>query len=173
MTPSLRKRSTRTRGRCLRFERRSARHRATLRRAARVVVCAVLSAFMIAACSFPARAGSVWTRLELVENTAEGPAFDRCQIEATLEKSQTARWRVFYGEARADANSGWSAIRSSSGCAQAGTEHAATTWTLRGSPYFLVDIVVGQASVSGHEVLIEAAFSVQSLTGFAQGGAPA
>jgi len=152
----------------------SPRHRGTLRRAARVVVwTVVLSALLIAASSSPARAAPVWTHLELVENTAEGPAFDRCQIEATLEKSQTARWRVFYGEARADANSGWSAIRSSSGCAQAGTEHAATTWTLRGSPYFLVDIVVGQASVSDREVLIEAAFSVQRLTGFAQGGAPA
>jgi formylglycine-generating enzyme required for sulfatase activity len=127
---------------------------------------------MIAARSVPARAATVRTRLELVENTAEGPAFDRCQIEATLEKGQTARWRVFYGEARADSNSGWSAIRSSSGCAQLGTGHAATTWTLRGSPYFLVDVALGQAGVSGREVLIEAAFSVQRLTGFAQDGTP-
>jgi formylglycine-generating enzyme required for sulfatase activity len=132
-----------------------------------------LAAFMIAGRSIQARAAPVWTRLELVENTAEGPAFDRCQIEAALEKGQTARWRVFYGEARADPNSGWSAIRSSSGCVQAGTEHAARTWTLRGSPYFLVDVAVGQFSVLGREVVIEAAFSVQSLTGFAQGGAPA
>jgi formylglycine-generating enzyme required for sulfatase activity len=128
---------------------------------------------MIAASSVPARAAPVWTRLELVENTAEGPAFDRCQIEATLEKGHTARWRVFYGEARADSDSGWSAIRSSSRCTQVGSEHAATTWTLRGSPYFLVDVALGQASVSGREVLIEAAFSIQRLTGFAQGEAPA
>ncbi len=152
----------------------SARHRSTPGRAARVFVWAFsLPAFMIAASGVLARAAPVWTRLELVENTAEGPAFDRCQIEATLEKGQAARWRVFYGEARADADSGWSAIRSSSGCAQVGSEDAATTWTLRGSPYFLVDVAQGQASVSGREVLIEAVFSVQRLTGFAQSGAPA
>ena len=120
-----------------------------------------------------AAAPRAWVRLDLVENTAEGPAFDRCQIEATLERGQTARWRLFYGEARADANSGWSAIRSSSGCAQVGSEHAAATWTLRGSPYFLVDVALGPASVSGREVVIEAAFSVQRLTGFEQEGAPA
>ena len=152
----------------------SARHRATPGRAARVLAWAVVvPAFMIAAHSAQARAAPVWTRLELVENTAEGPAFDRCQIEATLERGQTARWRFFYGEARADPSSGWSAIRSSSGCAQIGTEGVATTWTLRGSPYFFVDVAVGQASDSGREVLIEAAISVQRLTGFAQGGAPA
>lgn len=120
----------------------------------------------------PAAAPPIWVRVELVENTAEGPAYDRCQIEAALGRGQTARWRLFYGEARADSNFGWSAIRSSSGCAQAALEHAATTWALRGSPHFLVDVALGPASVSGREVLIEAAFSVQRLTGFAQGGAP-
>ena len=64
-----------------------ARHRATPGRAARVCVWAVaLAAFTMAARTVPARAAPVWTRLELVENTAEGPAFDRCQIEVTLEK---------------------------------------------------------------------------------------
>jgi len=118
-------------------------------------------------------AGPVWVRLELVENTAEGPAFDRCGIEATLGKGATARWRLFYGEVRVDSSSGWSALRSSSGCAEAGTGRVATTWTLRGSPYFLVDVTAGKASLSGREVLFDAAFSVQRLTGFEQGGAPA
>jgi len=132
-----------------------------------------MSALVIAGHSVPALAATVWTRLEFVENTAEGTAFDRCQIEAALKKGETASWRLFYGEVRGDPNSGWSAIRSSSGCAQVETAHAATTWTVRGSPYFLVDVALGPASVSGREVLIEAAFSVQRLTGFAQGGAPA
>jgi formylglycine-generating enzyme required for sulfatase activity len=123
--------------------------------------------------AFPAAAPPVWTRLELVENTAEGPAYDRCQIEGTLGKGETARWRLFYGEARADSSSGWSAIRSSSGCAEVRSEHAGATWPLRGSPYFLVDVALGPASVSGREVLIEAAFAVQRLTGFGQGDAPA
>ncbi len=152
----------------------SSRHRATPPRSARAFVWAVVvSSFMIAACSVAARSAPVWTRLELVENTAEGPAFDRCQIEDSLNSSQTARWRLFYGEARSDSGSGWSAIRSSSGCAQAGAENAAMTSTLRGSPYFLVDVAAGQASVSGREVLIEAEFSIQKLAGFDQGGAPA
>jgi sulfatase modifying factor 1 len=128
---------------------------------------------MIATPRVQAGAAPVWTRLDLVENTAEGSAFDRCRIEATLETGEAARWRLFYGEARGDPISGWSAIRSGSGCAQVGSERAETAWTLRGSPYFLVDVVVGKASVSGREVLVEAAFSIQRLTGFAQGGAPA
>ncbi len=146
-------------------------------RGVRGLVWAVaLLAILMAARVFPVRAAAgdspVWARLELVENTAEGPAFDRCQIEASLERGRTTRWRVFYGEARADSNSGWAAIRSGSGCAPAGSEGAAATWTLRGSPYFLVDVVLGQTTVSGGEVLIEAAFAVQRLTGFANGGAP-
>ena len=140
--------------------------------AQRFVRAVSLAAVTIAVPGAPVRAAPVWTRLELVENTAEGPAFDRCQIEATLEKGQTARWRVYFGEARVDAKSGWSAIRPSSGCAPAPAGQAAT-WTLRGSPYFLVDVAVGPASVAGREVLIEAAFSTQRLTGFAEGGAPA
>ncbi len=158
----------------LTVSRGSARHRAKPGLAARVFVQAIsLPAFMLAAGSVPAVAAPVRTRLDLVENTAEGPTYDRCQIEATLERGQTAHWRAFYGAARAASDSGWSAIRSSSGCAQVASEHAATTWTTRGSPYFLVDLALGQARVSGREVLIDAAFSIQRLTGFAQGGAPA
>lgn len=143
-------------------------------RATRGLVWAfAVSALTLAARNAPTRPAAMWTRLDLVENTAEGPAFDRCEIEDTLEKGQSARWRVFYGEARADAGNGWSAIRSSSGCARAGAEPAAATWTLRGSPYFLVDVTVGQGGVSGREVVMEAAFTVQRLTGFApDGGAP-
>ena len=123
--------------------------------------------------AFSAAASPIWVHLTLVENTAEGPAYDRCQMEAALEGGQTARWRLFYGEAHNDPGSGWSAIRSSSGCAQAASEHAATTWALRGSPYFLVDVALGQTGVLGREGRIEAAFSVRKLTGYAQGGAPA
>jgi hypothetical protein len=126
----------------------------------------------IAQPAVPVRAAPVWTRLDLVENSAEGPAFDRCQIEATLEKSQTAHWRVFFGEVRADADTAWSAIRPASGCAQGGTDAATAAWTLRGSPYFLVDVAVGKVGVSGRDVVIEAALSVKKLTGFAPGGAP-
>src|SRR5206468_11110427 len=64
------------------------------------------------------------------------------------------------------------AIGSSSGCAAVGSEHAATRWTRRGFPYFLVDVTLGQVKVPGREIHIEAAFSVRTLTGFAQGGAP-
>jgi len=118
-------------------------------------------------------ASAVWTRLELVENSAEGPPYDRCAVEATLEKGQAARWRIFFGEARPDAGTGWSAIRPSSGCALAGADPAASLWSLRGSPYFTVDVTVGQPSLSGGETLLEAALSFRTLTGFTQDGAPA
>src|SRR2546428_13367896 len=48
-------------------------------------------------------AGPVWVRLELVENTAEGPAYDRCEIEGILLDRNASPWRGFYGEARAHA----------------------------------------------------------------------
>jgi formylglycine-generating enzyme required for sulfatase activity len=118
------------------------------------------------------RAEAVWARLELVENSAEGTAYDRCQIEATLQKGQGAHWRLFYGEARSDPASGWSAIRSSSGCRASGTEPATKAWLLTGSPYFLVDVTLGQASVAGTEILLGASFSTQKLTGFGADGAP-
>src|SRR5882724_10015934 len=41
-----------------------------------------------------AAAGPVWVRLELVENTAEGPAYDRCEIEGILPDRNASRWRV-------------------------------------------------------------------------------
>jgi formylglycine-generating enzyme required for sulfatase activity len=137
-----------------------------------MVLALVASVSMLAARNGPTRAPAVWTRLELVENSAEGPAYDRCQIETTLESEKTARWRIFYGEARADSASGWSAIRSSSGCRASGTDPAAMTWGLTGSPFFVADIAVGQPSVVGREILLEAKFSIQRLTGFGQGGAP-
>src|SRR5206468_1057821 len=98
---------------------------------------------------------------ELVENTAEGPAYDRCQVEASLGKGQTVRWRFFYGEARAYSDGGWAALRSSSGCAPAGAEPVATAWALRGSPYFLLEVAVGQARVTGREVRLEAEFTIK------------
>src|SRR5262249_23199425 len=122
----------------------------------------------------PARAAvsssPIWARLELVENSAEGPAFDRCQIETILESSRPTRCRAYYGEARADSGSGWTAIRSGSGCSP--VESTPPAWTLRGSPYFLVDVMLGKTTVAGHEVLLAVEFSIQKLTGFGGGGAP-
>lgn len=136
-----------------------------------VVVWAVGAAAFAAGGARPHRE-PVWTRLELVQNSAEGPAYDRCQIEARLKESQTAHWRVFFGEARADASAGWSAVRPSSGCVQTGAGKDAAPWTLRGVPYFLVDVAAGPVTVSGHEVLIEATFSIQRLTGFGEKSVP-
>src|SRR4029434_1570196 len=59
--------------------------------------------------------GAVWGTLEFVENSAEGPAFDRCELEETLNRGKTRRSRLFFGEARADAAEGWEAIRPQSG----------------------------------------------------------
>jgi formylglycine-generating enzyme required for sulfatase activity len=127
---------------------------------------------MLAARSAPPRAEPIWTRLEVVENSAEGPAYDRCQVEATLEKGEGARWRIFYGEARADSASGWSAIRPSSGCRASGKDPAAMTWGLTGSPYFIADVAVEQPRVDGREILLAAKFSIQRLKGFGAEGAP-
>ena len=120
-----------------------------------------------------AAAARAWMRLDLVENTVEGPAFDRCQVEATREPGQAARWRLFYGEARDDASGGWTAVRTSSGCAQVRSTHRGKPpWSWRGAPYLLVDVTLGNVGLTGREVHAEAELSLRRLTGFSPGGAP-
>src|SRR5262245_8784494 len=138
----------------------------------RLLVLVVLaSVFLPAARNAPTGGEAVWTRLEMVENTAEGPAYDRCQLEAALKKGHDARWRLFYGEARADAAAGWSALRSASGCRSAEAGPAAMSWGLGGSPYFVVDVTLEKASVSAREILLQATFETRNLTGCDNEGA--
>jgi hypothetical protein len=119
-----------------------------------------------------AAAGPVWVRLELVENTAEGPAYDRCESEGILQGGNASRWRVFYGEARAHAEAGWEAMRPRSGCAAITSEPAPDPWTLRGSPYLLVDVTLEASATSEREVILETSMAFRRLTGFAKAGTP-
>jgi formylglycine-generating enzyme required for sulfatase activity len=130
---------------------------------------------VLVSCAEPVAAAAprAWVRVDLVENTVEGPAFDRCQLETTLDGGAAVHWRLFYGEARVDPGAEWSALRSSSGCAQAEPGQAAPAWIVRGSPYFLVDVALVQAGVAEREVVVEAVFSTRKLTGFGPDGAPA
>jgi formylglycine-generating enzyme required for sulfatase activity len=115
----------------------------------------------------------VWVRLEVVENTAEGPAFDRCTAEGILKGRVAHRWRVFYGEVRADSGAGWEAMRPRSGCAAIASERSPNPWILRGSPYLLVDVALKPAATSEREVRLEASLTASRLTGFAKTGTPA
>jgi formylglycine-generating enzyme required for sulfatase activity len=139
----------------------------------RVVVLAAI----FAACGGaprPTAGAPVWARLNVVENTAEGPAVDRCEIDGTVDGGGGRRWRVFYGEVRADAGStGWAALRPGSGCAEVASESAPDPWALRGSPYLLVDVELGPAATSHREVRLEVSLTIRRLTGFAKAGAPA
>jgi formylglycine-generating enzyme len=119
-----------------------------------------------------AAAGPVWVRLELVENTAEGPAYDRCEVEGILPDRNASRWRVFYGEARAHADAGWEAMRSRSGCAAVASEPSPSPWTLRGSPYLSVDVALEASATTEREVTLEASLTLRRLTGFAKAGTP-
>ena len=119
-----------------------------------------------------AHAGSIWTRLELVENSAEGPAYDRCAVEATLVAGHGARFGLVYGEARADSASGWTALRTSSACRSGGAASVAKTSGLAGFPYLVVDLAVEKATLSGREILLEATLATKRLTGFAPEGVP-
>jgi len=51
--------------------------------AAGLALAALASSLALAARTASARPAEVWTRLELVENSAEGPAYDRCAVEAS------------------------------------------------------------------------------------------
>ena len=119
-----------------------------------------------------AAAGPVWVRLELVENTAEGPAYDRCESEGILQDGNATRWRVFYGEARAHADAGWEALRPGSGCAAIASEPSSSLWLLHGSPYLLVDMALAAGAASEGGVTLEVSLTLRRLTGFAETGAP-
>ena len=122
--------------------------------------------------SAAAPGNAVWVRLELVENSAEGPAYPRCQIEAILEPGRTARWRVLYGEVHSDAAAGWAGIRSGARCEQLGSDLHAVANTMRGSPFFSTEVELAQPRASGRELHIDAALTVQRLTGFSKDGTP-
>ena len=114
----------------------------------------------------PAAGAPVWARLEVVENTAEGPAVDRCEIDGVVDERGTRRWRLFYGEVHADSGTDWAPIRARSGCAEIASEEAPDPWVLRGSPYLLVDVALGLAAASAGEVRLEASLTTRRLTGF-------
>jgi formylglycine-generating enzyme required for sulfatase activity len=120
-----------------------------------------------------AKAGSVWVRLELVENTAEGSAFDRCEIEGTLKAREARSWRIFYGETQAGAAAVWEPVRSQSGCGVVASDRAANPWILRGSPYLLVDVTLEPAAASENEVRLQASMTIRRLTAFGTDGKPA
>jgi formylglycine-generating enzyme required for sulfatase activity len=119
-----------------------------------------------------AKAGPVWVRLELVENTADGSAFDRCEIEGTVKARDARSWRIFYGEAQAGAAAGWEPIRPQSGCGVVASDRAANPWRLRGSPYLLVDVTLEPAATSENEVRLQTSMTIRRLTAFGTDGKP-
>src|SRR5688572_4890934 len=120
-----------------------------------------------------ANAGPVWVRVELVENTADGSAFNRCEIEGTLRSRDARSWRIFYGEAIAGAASGWEPLRSQSGCGGlVSSDRVDSPWTLRGSPYLLVGVKLERVATSENEVRLQASLTVRRLSAFATDGKP-
>lgn len=117
--------------------------------------------------------GSLWVRLELVENSTEGPAFDRCELEETLKARNVLRSRVFFGEAQVDAANSWKAIRPQSGCGVVKSDGAPNPWTLRGSPYLLVDVTLESTNSSEHEPRLQVSLTIRKLTAFGKDGKPA
>ena len=136
---------------------------------------AALVALALAAWASPratfAAAAPIWVRLELVENTAEGPAFERCRVASRVEKGGAARWRVVYGEARSVPDAGWTAIRARSSCGEATSGNEPGPAEFRGAPYLLVDVALSPTETADGELRIEASLATRRLTGFA-GGAP-
>jgi formylglycine-generating enzyme required for sulfatase activity len=121
----------------------------------------------------PAAAGPVWVRLEVVENTADGPSADRCEIQATVDGGRARHWRVFYGEVRPGPDAGWTAIRARSGCAPVASDEDPGPWTLGGSPYLLVDVGLAGGTGAAGDVRLEASLTTRRLTGFSGNGTPA
>src|SRR5262245_3460371 len=82
----------------------------------------VLAAILAAGACRPAAGAPVWAHLQVVENTAEGSAFDRCEIDGTVDDGGTRHWRVFYGDVHAGSGTDWAATRARSGCAEVASE---------------------------------------------------
>ncbi len=135
-----------------------------------------LLALVVIVCGLPAKAvakaAPVWVRLELVENTADGSAFNRCEIEGTLKSRDVRGWRFFYGEAQAGAGARWEPVRPQSGCGLVASERAVNPWNLRGSPYLLVGVTLEGAATSDNEVRFQASLTIRRLSAFGKDGKP-
>lgn len=116
-------------------------------------------------------AGAVLVRLDLVENTREGLALTRCRLEAAARAGEAKRWRIAYGEVRPGGDGGWDAMRPRSACVAVPSERAPDPWTLRGSPYLILEPVLRPAPVPGGGVRLEAALTIEQLSGFDAGTA--
>ena len=116
-------------------------------------------------------AGS-WVRLDLVENTAEGPAFDRCEFDGVLKGRQVLHSRFLYGEVRKGTGPTWEAVRSRSGCAGVPSGTAPDPWTLRATPYLLADVDVVRPPVSGIATSLQVSLRLRRLVEFTENGAP-
>jgi len=118
-------------------------------------------------------AGSVRVRMDLVENSVEGPASDRCTVEGIVKRGRDEyHWHLFFGEVRRDSGASWEPIRPRSGCTALDSQGSSSPWTLRGSPYLLVDLSVEPKAASGRDVRLDASLLVSTLTGFAEAGSP-
>jgi formylglycine-generating enzyme required for sulfatase activity len=139
--------------------------------------CLAFVALAAAVYGVPAKAAEraelAWVRVELVENTVEGPAYERCEMEGQLQVRDAHRWRLFYGEARADPTATWAPMRPGSGCWLAASDGAPSPWTLRGSPYVLVDVALDPIATSANEASLQASLTIRRLTAFNQDGKPA
>ena len=118
------------------------------------------------------KAGSVWVRLELVENSADGPAFNRCELEETLNTHHSGHSSAFFGLAEADAARGWKPIRPQSSCETIASNSSSNVWTLGGSPYLLVDVTLKPTAISDKEVRIQVSLLVRRLTAFGKDTKP-
>ena len=124
---------------------------------------------------FPSRVdgGSVWTQVQLVENTAEGPSYERCRVETLMPGGgETARINLYYGESRPDSTSRWSAIRPASGCRHPRSRDVAQPWMIRGTPYLLVDVDYRLRRIDGGDLIGDVTLSIRRLSGFNDSGVP-
>jgi formylglycine-generating enzyme required for sulfatase activity len=138
-----------------------------------LTLLALVAVIWIAHTKAAAKTNTVWVRLELVENTADGSAFNRCEVEGTLKAHDALSSRIFYGEAKAVAGGGWEPVRPQSGCGLVTSDRAAKPWTVRGSPYLIVNITLQPDVASENEIQLRASLTTRKLSTFTADGKPA
>lgn len=113
-----------------------------------------------------------WIRVELIENTADGSAFNRCELEGSPKAREAFKARIFYGEARSDAAGSWEAVRPQSGCVVASHIVTNNTWSLRGVPYLILEVTLQSDGSVENEIRFQASLEIRRLTGFGIDGKP-
>jgi formylglycine-generating enzyme len=114
---------------------------------------------------------SVALRLDVVENTQEGPAFERCMWDREVNERDPVSSRIVYGEVMLQGGKEWVG-RSRTACVERATPESLNPWGAQGAPYLRIDTSFRVQERSEQQVRLQVRLMFHKLVGWAQGGTP-